>query len=54
MSWSVRFAAQWTTVGLTHEIVERIEAPRKLTKDEFKQYIRDEVLPLEEEKEAEA
>lgn len=39
---------------ITHDIVERIEAPRKLTKDEFKQYIRDEVLPFEEEQEAEA
>jgi len=39
---------------ITHDIVERIEAPRELTKNEFKEYIRDEVLPLEEEQEAEA
>jgi len=39
---------------ITHEIVEHIEAPRRMTKDEFKQYIQDEVLPLDDEAEAEA
>lgn len=39
---------------ITHETVERIEAPHRMSKSEFKQYIRDEVLPLEKEQEAEA
>jgi hypothetical protein len=39
---------------ITHEVVERIEAPHRMAKSEFKQYIRDEVLPLEKEQEAEA
>ena len=39
---------------ITHEIIERIEAPRKMAKDEFKQHIQNEVLPLEEEQEAKA
>lgn len=39
---------------ITHDIVERIEAPRKMTKAEFKKYIQDEVLPLGEEEAAPA
>ena len=31
---------------ITHDVVERIEAPEQLSKHAFKEYIRDEVLPL--------
>lgn len=33
---------------ITHEIVERIDAPRAMTRDEFVDYIQEEVLPMEE------
>jgi len=39
---------------ITHDIVERIEAPRKMTQAEFKKYIQDEVLPLDEDEAAPA
>jgi cell wall assembly regulator SMI1 len=32
---------------ITHELVKMIEAPQRLTEDEFTEYIQEEVLPLE-------
>lgn len=39
---------------ITHEIVKKIEAPRRMNEREFTRYIRDQVLPLEDEEAAPA